>query len=32
MSVGSEELRFERPGHATVRIESADSLVVYIDP
>lgn len=32
MSVTYDELRFERPGHATVRIETEDRTVVYIDP
>ena len=32
MKVEYEQLTFERPGHATVRIETADGLVVYIDP
>lgn len=27
-----EGITFERPGHATVRIESADGSVIYIDP
>jgi len=32
MSVHYRDLTFDRPGHATVRIETADGLVVYIDP
>lgn len=32
MPVEYEGLSFERPGHATVRIETADGHVVYVDP
>ncbi|MEY7849581.1 MBL fold metallo-hydrolase [Natrarchaeobius sp. A-rgal3] len=32
MSVEYAGLRFERPGHATVRIETEDGTVVYVDP
>ncbi|MFB6309607.1 MAG: MBL fold metallo-hydrolase [Salinirussus sp.] len=32
MSVRYERLTFDRPGHATVRIESPDATVIYIDP
>jgi len=32
MSVHHEGLEFDRPGHATVRIETDDGLVVYVDP
>jgi len=32
MSVTHEGLTFERPGHATVRIETDDGQVIYVDP
>jgi L-ascorbate metabolism protein UlaG (beta-lactamase superfamily) len=32
MSVQYEDLSFERLGHASVRIETGDGLVVYVDP
>jgi L-ascorbate metabolism protein UlaG (beta-lactamase superfamily) len=32
MSVQHRGLSFERPGHASVRIETDDGLVVYVDP
>lgn len=32
MAVDHAELRFERPGHATVRIETPAGTVVYVDP
>ena len=32
MSVQHDELTFERLGHASVRVETDDGLVVYIDP
>ncbi|MFW6376765.1 MAG: MBL fold metallo-hydrolase [archaeon] len=32
MSVHHDGLTFDRPGHATVRIETDDGLVVYVDP
>ena len=32
MSVQHRGLSFERPGHASVRIETEDGLVVYVDP
>ncbi len=32
MSVDYEGLTFERPGHASVRIETADGTVIYVDP
>ncbi|RQG93867.1 MBL fold metallo-hydrolase [Natrarchaeobius chitinivorans] len=32
MTVEYETLRFERPGHATVRIETDSGTVVYVDP
>ncbi|OAQ53793.1 hypothetical protein HTG_05885 [Natrinema mahii] len=32
MSVTYEGLEFERPGHASVRIETDDGTVIYVDP
>ncbi|SDQ45940.1 MBL fold metallo-hydrolase [Natronobacterium texcoconense] len=32
MSVDYDSLTFERPGHASVRIETDDGTVVYVDP
>jgi len=32
MSVTYEGLEFERPGHASVRIETGDGTVIYVDP
>ncbi|WP_430504502.1 MBL fold metallo-hydrolase [Haloparvum sp. PAK95] len=32
MSVSYDDLRFERLGHASVRVETSDGTVVYVDP